>query len=77
MPGVHVNNCDACRGVGVRSQDRLRIERALPPLSIVKVFMPDLTGPFVLDRCAEVRLGCLALASKEAPEDSYTVLSNI
>ena len=39
--------------------------------------MPDLTGPFVLDRCAEVRLGCLALASKEAPEDSYTVLSNI
>ena len=28
VPGVHVNNGDACRGVGVRSQDRLRIERA-------------------------------------------------
>ena len=76
MPGVHVNNgVPAVWACAVKIG--FALNEPLPPLSIVKVFMPDLTGPFVLDRCAEVRLGCLALASKEAPEDSYTVLSNI
>ena len=57
VPGVHVNNgVPAVWACAVKIG--FALNEPLPPLSIVKVFMPDLTGPFVLDRCAEVRLSC-------------------